>query len=172
MPSRAAFRFMWTLLLWVTKLTRSCGSVGAKSTSALLGIWPTRQIQLPLMKRRSRARFVGTGWTTLFPKGGHFQSPRFNAVQPVKAAELRSMLEEKATVSFKITGCPCGYLGYLVSGNASTWQANFEADPAKWPVAALQAAGRRTAKIVVSYQWLHVTIGPAKKPHRVSMRPY
>ena len=41
-------------------------------------------------------------------KGWSFQSPRFNAVQPVKAAELRSMLEEKATVSFKISGCPCG----------------------------------------------------------------
>ena len=103
-------------------------------------------------------------------KGWSFPSPRFNAVQPFKAAELRSMLEEKATVSYKITGCLCSYLGYLVSGNATTWQGKFEPDPAKWPVPTRQASGRQTSKIIVWYQWLHVTIGPAKKPHRVSMR--
>ena len=110
------------------------------------------------------------GWHRLdhvLSKGWSFPSPRFDAVQPLGAAELRSKLEENARWTERTLLSPCGYLGYLVRGNAET--GTFEPDPAKWPLAALQAAGQYS-KIIVWYEWKHVTVGPAKKPHRVSMR--
>ena len=45
----------------------------------------------------------------------------------------------------------------------------FEPDPAKWPVAALEDAGTWN-KIMVWFEWQHITVGPDKKPHRVSMQ--
>ena len=111
------------------------------------------------------------GWHRLsdaLSKGWSFPSPRLAAVQPFEAAELRSKLEEHAKWTERTVLWPCGYLGYLVRGNAET--GTFEPDPAKWPLSALQAAGGRYSKIIVWYEWKHLTVGPAKKPHRVSMR--
>ena len=112
-PSRAAFRLMWTLLLWVTKLTRSCGSVGAKSTFALLGIWPTRQIQLPPMKRKSRASFVGTGWTTLFPKGGHSHLPGSMLCNRSKRQSCVQCLKKKRRCLTRLQGACAATLDTL-----------------------------------------------------------
>ena len=100
-------------------------------------------------------------------KGWSFPAPRFGVVQPIKAEELHSMLEEKAKLTSKSLLWPCGYLGYLVRGDAAAGV--FEPDPAKWPVAALEDAGTWN-KIMVWFEWQHITVGPEKKPHRVSMR--
>ena len=72
------------------------------------------------------------GWHRLddaLSKGWSFPSPRFHAVPAFKAEELHSMLEEKAKWAEKTLLWPCGYLGYLVRGNAATGQ--FEPDPGK-----------------------------------------
>ena len=89
-------------------------------------------------------------------------------MQPFRAEELRLMLEEHATWTTNTMLWPCEFLGYLVSGEAA--KGKFERDPTKWPLAALQAAGGDMRNIIVWYEWKHVTVGPAKKPHRVSMR--
>ena len=101
-------------------------------------------------------------------KGWSFPSPRFNAVLPMEAAELRMMLDDHAKWTSTTWLWPCRYLGYLVRGNAAT--GTFEPDPAKWPLDALQAAGGDMWKIIVWWEWEHVTVGPERKPHRVSMR--
>ena len=103
-------------------------------------------------------------------KGWSFPAPRFNAVPPLKAEELRYILEGKAAYTEKNTLCPCGYLGCLVRGDAFAATSTFEPDPAKWPVSALEAAGGNVSKIYVWYEWKYITVGPTKKPHRVRMR--
>ena len=112
------------------------------------------------------------GWHSLhnaLSEGWSFPLPRLSAVRPTQGDELRARLEDKAKWEEKRTMCPCGYLGYLVRGRGDAWTDQFEPDPAKWPEAALQAAGRRD-KIIVWYEWKYVTKGPDKKPVRVSQR--
>ena len=86
------------------------------------------------------------------------------------APAIFGMLEDKATFTEKSTLCPCGYLGYLVRGDAFAATAVFEPDPAKWPLDAFEAAGGDSSNIYVWYEWKYVTLGPERKPHRVRMK--
>ena len=134
-------------------------------------VWTLPRLATPIASDADEVVPSKFGWHRLddaLSKGWSFPSPRFHTVLPLRAEELRPMLEEKAEWEYRRTGCACGYLGYLVRGDAAT--GHFEPDPSMWPLAALQGAGGELSKMFVWYEWKYVTIGPEKKPHRVRQR--
>ena len=104
--------------------------------------------------------------------GRLFPAPEFLKMLPTLddlefRTECREAFEEYARHYTKELMWPIKYLGHLLGGNPSTGP--YEPDPAKWPELAIKAA-RGFTNMDVWFEWQHVTVGPAKKPHRVSLK--
>ena len=85
----------------------------------------------------------------------------------ISVVNLGSKLHAAAASATEIWKAPCKYIGLHIESDTNPMIERFEPNPAKWP-RSLTAK----SEAVVYYEWEHVSIGPACKPHRVGVRVY